>query len=155
MGVLATAWQARFPAQVQVALTNPEQDGTTTVNTVVLLAAEADAGADFLLRTGIAFDPTVATHLAVGIKGLTFFLHSYRSLPRSPVLTASEEEWKMGCSAVARVLGALTWQIPQTNSNLVPSPEPAARPDFDRENWDLIPPPPRGGDWTSPGGCDR
>lgn len=150
MGALSTAWQARVSTQVQVALTNPDAEGATSVDATRLAAAEADAQADFYMRTGLAFDSTNTAHVSCAVRGITYFLYTYRSTPKSAAAEAAREDWERACFQVARTLGSLKWAEPLTDSTLQPSGDPATptAPYFDRNNWDLIPPPPRGGDET-------
>lgn len=148
MGALATAWQARLSTQVQIGLTNPDNEGATSVDSTRLAAAETDTQADFQMRTGLEFDDSVAAHIAAGIKGITYFLYSYRSTPRSQAADAARDDWEKACDRVARVLGSLAWAEPLTNSTLSPSSDPVGDPlpYFDRQNFDIIPPPPSGVD---------
>lgn len=133
MGALATAWQARLSTQQQINLTNPDVESATTVNAAVLAAAETDASNTFFFRTGIAFDSTNAEHLTVGVLGVTYFLYSYRGMPKSAAAEAAREEWERITGSFARTRGALTWQSPKTDSLLVPSgDDPGALPYFDR-----------------------
>lgn len=153
MGALATAWQVRIPAQVQIDLTNQGVEGATTVNSTVLAAAETDTSNQFFEKTGVAFDDTVSSHITLGCIGITYFLQSYRGMPKSAAAEAARQEWEKACASFARTRGGLTWNSPQTNSNLNPTQDEAgALPRFDRRVLgDLVPRAPlTGSDDTSP-----
>lgn len=147
MGALATAWQVRAPASVQLDLTQQGVEGATTVATALLTAAETDASNQFFHKTGLAFDSTNSEHITVGCIGVTYFLHSYKMQPRSSVTEAAREDWTRACTEFAKTRGALMPVTPATNSNLNPSQdESGALPRFDRRVLsDMIPRPPNTG----------
>lgn len=141
MGALATAWQVRNPAQIQVNLTNQGVEGATTVNTAVLAAAETDASNQFFHLTGIAFDTTNSEHLTLGCLGVTYFLYTYQGNPKSAVADAAKTSWKDACGSFARTRGSIAAQLPLTNSNLLPTADESGQlPYFDRRVMsDLVP----------------
>lgn len=141
MGALATAWQVRVPAKVQLDLTNPDVEQAVSVNATVLAAAETDATNTFLDQTGVAFDSTNTAHITVAVLGVTYFLHSYKGLPRSAPANDAREAWDKACARFARTRGALVWNSPITDSNLQPTRDQSgALPKFDRRVWqDVIP----------------
>lgn len=141
MGALATAWQVRLSTQSQINLTNDDDGTATSVNATRLAAAETDATNAFLFQTGIDFDSTNSEHITLGCLGVTYFLYSYRGLPKSAVAEAARDEFEKACAKFNRTRGGLTWQLPQTNSNLNPTQDQAgALPRFDRRVLDdLVP----------------
>lgn len=153
MGALATAVTARLSNQRLVELTNPDVEGATTVNATLLAAAESDAQSEWPLLTGTdPFDPTNATHLAIGIMGVVSRLYDYKGLPRSPVAQAARDEWEKLCGRFARTKGGLAWQSPLTDSVLLPTtPQGSPAPYFDPSNLrDLVPRSPYGGTLQDP-----
>lgn len=153
MGALATAWQVRIPAQQQIDLTNQGVEGSTTVNATVLAAAETDTSNTFFHQTGLAFDSTNSEHISIGCLGITYFLLSYQGVPKMTLMEAARDTWEKACARFARTRGALTSQVPQTNSLLNPTQDdPGGLPRFDRRVLsDLVPRAPNtGADDTSP-----
>lgn len=133
MGALATAWQARISSQQQIQLTNADTEGGTSVNTTRLAAAETDASNQFFTLTGVEFDSTDTLHITIGVLGVTYFLYSYRGLPKSGPVEAAKQEWEQACSRYAKTGGALVWGTPLTNSNLQPTEDESGElPRFDR-----------------------
>jgi hypothetical protein len=133
VGALATAWQARLSLQQQYNLTNPDVESATTVNATVLAAAETDASNRFFHRTGVTFDSTNSEHLTIGVAGVTYYLYTYRGLPKSAAAEAAREDWEKATAEFARTRGSLTWNSPQTDSLLSPSRDDAgALPYFDK-----------------------
>lgn len=121
MTVLSDAWQARVSPRLAIQLTNPDAPAANSVNTTRLLAADADVKAEFLTRTGQAFDETNAQFVLVGVKGITLKLHEYRGLPFD-VLRSERERWFKELDDVAGVVnGGQTWISPTTDSPLVQS----------------------------------
>lgn len=148
MGALLTAYQARIPSQRRIELTNQGDETATTENTTVSGAAETDAANEFVHRTGIVFDATNTEHLTLGVKGLVYFLYTYRGLPLTKAGEAAKADWTDSCGAFARTRGSLAWQSPQTTSKLDPTDDQVnAKPYFDPRNLrGLVPRPPHSAD---------
>lgn len=141
MGALADAWKVRLSTQQQVNLTNPDVESASSVNATVLGAAETDASNAFYHKTGVTFDSTNSEHITVAIPGVTYFLYSYRGMPKSAAAEAARDDWDKATAAFARTRGALAWITPTTDSNLLPSTDDAnALPYFDRKVLaDIVP----------------
>lgn len=144
MGALLTAFQVRIPLQRRIELTNQGDATATSENTTVSGAAETDVTSTFLHLTGVAFDSTDAEHIAIGVKGMVYFLHEYRGLLATKGGQDASTSWRNACDAFCRTRGALAWQSPQTDSQLTPSrDEPNSLPYFDRKNLsEALPPAP-------------
>jgi len=110
-------------------LTN--DDGTQgSINDTVLTAACNDAIAEFQRITGLAFDLTNATHIAICIDGAMYMLEKYKG--RSSAI--GEQQRKAFYSACSNFRESVAI-LPNTNSVLTASSERAgSRPDMDRNN---------------------
>lgn len=152
MGALATAWQVRLSSQQQIALTNPDDTTASSVNATRLAAAETDASNAFYALTGVEFDSTNSEHVSIGVLGVTYYLYTYRGLPKSASTEAAKTEWERIIDKWNRTRGNMTWQVPLTNSQLNPTQdEPGALPRFDRRVLsDLVPRAPLTGDDETP-----
>lgn len=154
MSVLATAFQARYPAQKVIEWTNFGLPAPTTVNTTILELAVSDAIADFPTFTATEFDSTNAAGLLaqqtpVACVGVASYLKSYGDQGAGDKALA---EYHRRLIELAKVTGR-DRVLPTSSSNLVPSAVPRnpgslARPDFDDSIFDgqrLAPPSQAGG----------
>ena len=129
-----------------VALTNPDQPGsTTTVDSARLAAAAADAEAEFRAVCGVAYDDTDARHVAVAVLAVEWKLLAYTGL-HSEVSKTVEAAFLAAAERYALTGGGRHRVGPATSSPLQPSvQESGTRPDFDREHFQAIQlRPPRG-----------
>lgn len=152
MGALLTAFQGRISAERRKNLTNADVTTATSENTTISGYAETDVSSTFLHMTGVAFDATDAEHIAIGVKGMLYFLYTYKGLPLDKAGEAAKRDWESACERFTHTRGALAWQSPITDSTLAPSRDPAgALPYFDRKNIsDMIPRPPNRGTADDP-----
>lgn len=153
MGALLTAFQGRISAERRKNLTNADVPTATTENTTISGYAETDVSNTFVHLTGVPFDSTDAEHLAIGVKGMVYYLYTYKGLPLDKAGEAAKRDYEQACDRFTHTRGALAWQSPITDSTLAPSRDPDnALPYFDRKNLaDMMPRPPgRAGDSVDP-----
>lgn len=147
--------RVRLSTQKIAELTNPDVPSAKTENATRLGAACTDAKQLFQRFTGITFDDTnggplidgvrSTDHWTIGVYGVVAVLYDYMGKPGSEVAERAMNKFKELCRAYkATYDGGMAWISPATNSNLVPSVEPAVRPSFDTANLgDLLPRDPR------------
>lgn len=127
MSTLSDAVIARIGVARLVGLTR-ESGASTSIDSNVLLAACDDAQGDFERITGIAFDDTNKSHLAIVIQGVIFFLEDYKGRDGG-IMTGHGKRFYSACEAMR----SRVFVSPASNSTLTPSTEQAgAQPDFDR-----------------------
>tara|TARA_R110000803_G_scaffold181944_1_gene244301 strand:- start:149 stop:613 length:465 start_codon:yes stop_codon:yes gene_type:complete len=132
---LADEVVTRISAELLKGLTNQDDPTATVYDATVLAAAVADAGAEFLLETGLALDYTIAAHTAAGVEGVLYYLRKWTSNQKG--LEEAERRWGRYLKKVARGLGAERRIMPSTTSVLEVAEETQdGRPDFGRANLD-------------------
>jgi hypothetical protein len=137
--------QARIPASQLLQLTYPDGGGVTPNLTILAEAVKASKG-DFLGRVGVALDDTTPNeqHLSLGVRGVMFYLRSYKGLPVDAEKT-ERDAWHDSLYEFAKIGGGLTWVTPTTDSQLTPSGDTddgsrLVRPRFDRHAFTDITP---------------
>jgi len=127
VAALSAAVQVRVSPDRLKQLTNYDPSAVTT-NTTVLEAACGDAIGEFENISGIAHDTNNVSHLAILIKGVQYFLESYKGRD-SGMMQNFAKSFQIDCAK----LRERAYISPQTNSKLVPIAERAnQRPDMDR-----------------------
>lgn len=127
VAALSAAVQVRIGNDRLKQLTNYDPTATI-INTTVLEAACGDAIGEFENITGIAHDTSNVSHLAMLIKGVQYFLESYKGRD-SAMIQNFQKSFQIDCAK----LRERAYISPQTNSQLKPSTERAnQRPDMDR-----------------------
>lgn len=69
MGVLLTAYQARYSTQLRKQVSNPQLSTNSSIDTTREGYAETDITAEFAKR-GITLDTTADTHITTGVNGI-------------------------------------------------------------------------------------
>lgn len=77
VAALSTAVQARIGSDYLIQITNATSSATS-INTTVLDSACADSIGDFERVSRIAHDTSNASHLAILVKGVIYFLETYK-----------------------------------------------------------------------------
>lgn len=150
--------QARIPASQLRELTNPD-GGAATPNLTILAEAVKASRGDFLGRVGVALDDTTPNeqHLSLGVRGVMFYLRSYRGLPVADE-KIERDAWYDSLYEFAKIGGGLTWITPTTDSMLTPSGDSdegrLVRPRFDRHAFDDITPNAPGSSQSNNSGLD-
>ena len=132
---LVAAVTTRIPNSRLVQLTNQGDRSASTVDSTILAAAAADAEAEFYQLVGVLFDSTVPAHLTSGVWGCLYYLESYAA-GETAATESLRKRWQMGCTRLAKSLGADRPLIPQTLSPLEYDEDATTRrPDNDRQAW--------------------
>lgn len=137
---------ARYSSRQLVALTNPDSQGQTSVDTGRAAAAVADVEGDFLTYAKTAYDGTNKAHVAVGVSGVLAYLVA-RGGAAAGVATVTLKDFQERLAMLRPRL------LPTSESQLQPTDEFASRdtvrPDFDRGRFRHVIP-----DGPRPGGED-
>lgn len=112
---LADEVQSRVPSALLLQLTNQGSTTATTVDTTILGLAAADAAAEFELETGLELDVTIASHVAAGVAGALYYLHTYTGKTGN-VVDAHETRWRAWMRRVAATAGADMRVLPQSSA---------------------------------------
>lgn len=129
MGVsdVVLAMKDRIDNQLLIQLTN-ELPTATTINDTRLTAACTDAIGEFQMLSGIAFDSTNTTHMAIIINGVRYFLELYKGREG-----ASLESYGKKFYNKSKGLRETAIIAPTTNAKAYPSQEKEnSLPDMDR-----------------------
>jgi hypothetical protein len=127
--------KARVNEQLLAELTNHGETSATTVDDTRLQLAIDDMEGDFALKTGVAFDVTVAAHLAVAWRGTYYYLLDYTGAGGKAV-DAAEQKWIKACARVSEGLGSKRKIPPTTSSVYEPSDRKAGTQPFgDPHRW--------------------
>lgn len=147
---LADAVQARLSVVRLAELTNPDDPPGTVagVNAARLAAAATDAEAEFTRIVGVAFSASDPAHIAAGLLGVLYYLHTYGGLD-TDLLLREYDKW---IEALERLRSTYQgrWIAPSTTSRLRPSRERTdvpILPSFDADRFAAYSPrPPFGAD---------
>ena len=134
---LASNVTARYATQLLVNLTNPNDSTATTINTTKLGNATTDVEAEFATIVGVAYDDSVATHVAAAGIGVIGRLQEWTG-HASAAETISRYLARLNSLALVTGRDRI---LPQSEGVLVPSePDPAVtvRPPFDDDVWEGI-----------------
>lgn len=112
---LATEAQARLPSALLLQLTNQSDTTATSVDTTILGYAATDAAAEFEQEVGVAFDSTVASHVAAGIAGVLYYLYLYTGKSGAAV-EGAETRWRQRLKSLATTLGSAAPVYPVTTA---------------------------------------
>ena len=134
--------KARYTSARLIQLTNRGDKSASTIDDTLLGKAVTDAEAEFQMIAGVAYDNTLAIHVAAGVKGVIALLYAWGENPG----TGAEKMWddfEKAAERAAMVTGRNRVK-PTTSSVLTPTSErqlnETVRPDTDRPNYeDLIP----------------
>ena len=129
--------QSRYSSQLLINASNPQLSTATSIDTARLTLACTDVQAAFEVMCGVAYDNTVATHVAYAVEGV---------FQRLLVLTgqASIDTWKDWKATLKDELALVTGRDriePTTDSLLSPTEDTMGDlPQSDRKNFrGLIP----------------
>ena len=139
--------QNRYGTQFLLNITNPTDPTATAIDTTRLSNACTDTEADFKIYSGIIYDDTVDTHVAVAVEGVVAKL-AIRTGTGGQFASTSHDAFIARLRDLALVTGRDRIS-PRTDGILVPSSEQIGveivRPEFDRRRFDdLILDPPLG-----------
>jgi len=137
---LADRVQERIATQLLLELTNQGLPAATSVDLTKLGYAAADVEAEFEVETGLAYDETVALHVAAASQGVVVKLMEYSGITGRNTEQLTSRYRKM-LIRIAQTTGSERRLLPTSNSVLEPSEENQdARPDYDRRRWqDFVP----------------
>lgn len=128
----------RYSNQKLKELTNPDDEGATTVDDTLLSFAARDVEADFKMFSGFTYDETVDRHVAVATQGVFARLTSWTG-------EVSENADKQEARFRERARSLKERLTPKSSSKLKITKEVSgSRPWSDRANfWTTKPNPPR------------
>lgn len=138
--------QTRYSTQFLANLTNPDSQGSTSIDSTRLAAAAADVEADFKIHAAVAYDNSDARHVAVAVRGVEIRLGLYTG---KKGWRESFTGWLLDVKALGLVTGRAKI-IPKSTSALTPADETPSgeekRPAFDyNEHFDDYAAKPPGG----------
>jgi hypothetical protein len=137
---LSSEVQARVSSQKLIELTNQDDRTATTIDTTILDAAIADAGAEFTDETNLNFDDSNARHIRVGIIGVLAYLESYVNM-QTQAYKDLRQQFERAMAKIAVSLGAEKRLLPSSKNTTTPStPRVGQKPEQDRTRWDSIVP---------------
>lgn len=137
MTALATAVEARYPAQVLNELTNPRDSTATSFNSTKLEQAVTSVQVYFATHAQEDYDSTVGIHVEVAVRGVIALLQSWGGSAQG-VARIKWDAWLEEVKAVRNTRARARLE-PATNSELTPSDEvdgtQEVRPFADRQRY--------------------
>lgn len=135
---LADEVTSRYASKLLINLTNPQDPTASAIDTTTLGLACTDVEADFQIYANVAYDGSVATHVAVATEGV---IHKLEARSGHVNAKAELDAWRFRLLDLAKITGRDRC-LPVTNSKMTPSEEQVGsetvRPAFDDENFDGI-----------------
>lgn len=129
MATLETDVQNRYSTQFLANASNPQNTGATTLDSARLSNAVTDVQADFQLECGVAYDSTVAIHVAVCVPAVIAKLLVYTGQADQTLYDQAVERMRQ-----ARLVLGRDRISPSTDSLLSPTADTSGSlPDFDRQ----------------------
>jgi hypothetical protein len=112
-----------------------QEDSATVTNTnAVLVAAVADAEAEFFILSGFDPDSGVPSHVAAVVTGVLYYLMTWKAKPEGEI-----REHHIRFERLCRAMRDVFTAVPKSSSALTPSDEVQTgkirRPDMDRANF--------------------
>jgi hypothetical protein len=117
MASLSSEVQARYPAQLLIGLTNPQNNSASAINSTVMDAAIADAVNEFA-NVGLSLDSAdvAIRHVSAACYGVMYFLYQYRQTLDSEFARA-EELWQRALHGLVQAT-ARDRILPSSNNEL-------------------------------------
>lgn len=146
---LADDVQNRIASPRLIELTRAGSTSATTIDTTKLGLAVTDAEQDFARVTGIAYDSTLASHTAIGVRLVVLILMEWAGMRTDFVSRERDALTKQMQDLALR--GPKARLTPTTDGGYIPSSEPTDAPHFDRSRFNDLRPRDPAGDasiWT-------